>query len=233
MEKALALARKGLGRTAPNPPVGCVIVRSGRAVGEGYHRKAGDPHAEVLALRKAGAHARGATLYVTLEPCNHYGRTPPCTEAILDAGVRRVVVAMRDPNPIVNGRGIRALRRAGIDVETGVGRKAAREVLEAYIHWIKNRRPFVTLKFAMSLDGKIATAAGNSRWISSKASRRLAHMLRNRYDVAAIGVGTILRDDPRLTVRHIRGRHPAVVVLDPSGTTIDFVSNPVWLTIDP
>ncbi len=201
MRRALSLARKGLGRTSPNPMVGAVLVRAGRAVGEGYHHRAGEPHAEVLALRMAGKKARGATLYLNLEPCNHFGRTPPCTEAVLKAGVKRVVVGMKDPNPLVAGRGIKRLRKAGVVVDVGVLEEACRELNAPFSKYITQGKPYVTLKAALTLDGKIATGSGDSRWISSAASRNYVHALRRNIDAILVGIGTVLKDDPLLTAR--------------------------------
>lgn len=219
MARALALAARGLGATSPNPPVGAVLIRGNRVVGEGYHRRAGGPHAEVLALRRAGSRARGATLYVSLEPCCHLDkRTPPCVPAIIASGVARVVIAARDPNPKVRGRGLTALRRAGLRVDPGVGSADAELLIEPYRTLITSGRPFVTLKAASTLDGKIATAKGESRWITGPAARKLVHQLRGRADAIVAGIGTILADDPSLTARTgaVRGRMPLRVVLDPS-----------------
>jgi diaminohydroxyphosphoribosylaminopyrimidine deaminase/5-amino-6-(5-phosphoribosylamino)uracil reductase len=198
MAHALALARRGLGETNPNPVVGCVLVKGGRVVGEGWHRRAGGPHAEVHALRAAGPAARGTTAYVTLEPCAHEGRTPPCAPALIAAGVRRVVAAMRDPNPAVNGRGLAALRRAGLEVTIGVAADEAVALNERFVVAAALARPFVMLKAAMTLDGRIATAAGESKWITSPAQRRRARALRRLHDGVAVGVGTVLADDPLL-----------------------------------
>ncbi|MGI9952345.1 bifunctional diaminohydroxyphosphoribosylaminopyrimidine deaminase/5-amino-6-(5-phosphoribosylamino)uracil reductase RibD [Moorellaceae bacterium AZ2] len=214
MRRALELARRGLGRTAPNPAVGAVIVQGGEIVGEGYHQKAGTPHAEVHALREAGERARGSTLYVTLEPCCHYGKTPPCTEAIIAAGIKKVVAAMVDPNPKVAGRGIRRLREAGLEVEVGLLEKEARRLNEAFIKYITTGLPWVTLKMALTLDGKIATRTRASRWITGEASRLKAHELRNTHDAILVGIGTILADDPELTTRLPGGRDPVRVILD-------------------
>ncbi|OIQ58407.1 riboflavin biosynthesis protein RibD [Moorella thermoacetica] len=216
MARALELARQGLGRTSPNPAVGAVIVRDGRVVGEGYHRKAGTPHAEIHALRAAGEKARGATLYVTLEPCCHYGRTPPCTGAIIAAGIKRVVAAMADPNPRVAGGGFRALSQAGIEVETGLLADEARRLNEAFIKYITTGRPWVTLKMALTLDGKIATRTGAARWITGPAARERAHELRDIHDAVLVGIGTVLADDPELTTRlpDGRGRDAIRVILD-------------------
>ena len=219
MRRALRLAGRGRGRTSPNPMVGAVVVRRGRAIGEGYHRQVGGPHAEVWALREAGAAARGATLYVTLEPCSHHGRTPPCTDAIMQAGLARVVAGCVDPNPQVNGRGVRCLRGAGIEVEVGVMEAEARRLNEAYCKHIATGMPFVALKAAMSLDGKIATAAGESKWITGERARAAAHRLRARHDAVMVGVGTVLADDPELTVRKSRGRTPLRVVVDSRART--------------
>lgn len=212
MRRALDLAVRARGRTSPNPLVGAVLVRGGRVIGEGYHRRAGRPHAEVEALRTAAA--RGATMYVNLEPCAHHGRTPPCADALIEAGVGRVVVGMTDPDPRVRGRGIRRLRRAGVAVTTGVLRAACRRVNEAFVVRVRTGRPFVTLKLAAALDGRIATAGGDARWISSAASRRRVHVLRNQVDAVLVGAQTVTADDPRLTCRIRGGRDPLRVVLD-------------------
>ncbi|MGH7231008.1 MAG: bifunctional diaminohydroxyphosphoribosylaminopyrimidine deaminase/5-amino-6-(5-phosphoribosylamino)uracil reductase RibD [Nitrospiraceae bacterium] len=222
MAKALALAGRGRGSTSPNPMVGAVIVSGNRIVGQGYHRRAGGSHAEVIALASAGRRARDAALYVTLEPCCHTNkRTPPCVPAIIASGLRRVVVAMRDPNLQVNGKGIQRLRGAGLDVAVGCLRDRAERLNEAYIHWIKTGRPFVLLKAAMTLDGKIATASGESQWISGEAARREVHRLRRQIDAVMVGIGTVLRDDPSLTARLSRGarqqttgRQPLRVIVD-------------------
>lgn len=215
MLRALRLARRALGATSPNPAVGAVVVRDGRVVGEGYHRRAGLPHAEVEALRAAGELARGADLYVTLEPCCHQGRTPPCTQAILEAGVRRVIVGTLDPNPRVHGRGVQLLREAGLEVEVGVLEEACRELNRWYEKYITTGMPYVTLKLAASLDGKIATHRGDSRWITSERARAEVHRLRGRSDAVVVGANTVLRDDPQLTPRAARPRRvPLRVVVD-------------------
>jgi diaminohydroxyphosphoribosylaminopyrimidine deaminase / 5-amino-6-(5-phosphoribosylamino)uracil reductase len=216
MRRALALAKKGVGRTSPNPAVGAVVCdRRGRVIATGWHKKAGTDHAEVVALRKLGFRARGATLYVTLEPCAHTGKTPPCTEAVLRAGVGRVVVAMRDPFPLVNGRGIKQLRAAGVRVDIGLFEDEARALNEAWLHRLATGRPFVTLKLAETLDGKIATRTGDSRWVSSPAARKLVHQMRDRNDAVLVGAQTILTDDPQLTTRGISGgRDPLRIILD-------------------
>lgn len=201
MERAMTLARKGLGTTSPNPAVGAVVVKDGVVVGEGYHQRAGLPHAEAIALELAGESARGATLYVTLEPCRHWGRTPPCVDRIISSGVSRVVVAMVDPNPKVGGNGIAALTGAGIRVEVGVLEEEALELSEAYRKHVTTGIPFVTVKYAMTLDGKVATRSGRSRWISGPESRRVVHLMRSRVDAVVVGVGTVLKDDPELSCR--------------------------------
>ncbi|NPB05878.1 MAG: bifunctional diaminohydroxyphosphoribosylaminopyrimidine deaminase/5-amino-6-(5-phosphoribosylamino)uracil reductase RibD [Aquificae bacterium] len=215
MRRALALASVRKGLTHPNPTVGCVIVKDGKVVGEGFHRKAGEPHAEVVALRRAGENAKGATVFVTLEPCAHYGRTPPCSLALIRAGVKRVVVATLDPNPKVAGRGIEALRRAGIEVEVGLLDEEARRLNEDFFWWITRRRPFVVLKVAQTLDGFVALPSGESKWITSERSRRLVHRMRCESDAVLVGVSTVLRDDPLLTVRSVPcEKKPLRVVLD-------------------
>jgi diaminohydroxyphosphoribosylaminopyrimidine deaminase/5-amino-6-(5-phosphoribosylamino)uracil reductase len=198
MARALELARRGLGETNPNPMVGCVLVKRGRVVGEGWHQRAGGPHAEVQALRAAGGAARGATAYVTLEPCAHQGRTPPCAPALVQGGVRRVVAALRDPNPVVNGRGLAILRRAGMEVTVGVAADEAAALNERFVVAARLGRPFVMLKAAMTLDGRIATAAGESKWITAAPLRGRARALRRLHDGVAVGVGTVLADDPLL-----------------------------------
>ncbi|MCY0863954.1 MAG: bifunctional diaminohydroxyphosphoribosylaminopyrimidine deaminase/5-amino-6-(5-phosphoribosylamino)uracil reductase RibD, partial [Sulfobacillus sp.] len=202
MKRALQLAKRGRGRTSPNPLVGAVIVDDqGTVIGEGYHRRAGTDHAEVVALKAAGDRARGQTLFVTLEPCNHHGRTPPCTEAIIAAGIRRVVVATRDPNPEVTGHGIERLQAAGIDVEVGDGQAAAEALNRPFMTWSRKHRPYVLLKAAMSLDGKVATAYHESKYLTSGSALAHAHRLRRETDAILVGVGTVLADDPALTDR--------------------------------
>jgi diaminohydroxyphosphoribosylaminopyrimidine deaminase/5-amino-6-(5-phosphoribosylamino)uracil reductase len=213
MARALELAARGLGRTFPNPPVGAVFVRGGRVVGEGFHTRAGAPHAEVEALRAAGGRARGATLYVTLEPCTHHGRTPPCIEALLPLGLARVVIAMPDPNPRVRGRGLAALRRARVPVVVGVGETEARTLTAGYRSRILHGRPLVTLKLATTLDGRIAAAGGDSRWVTGAAARRVAHGLRDIADAVLVGAATVRADDPRLTCRLPGGHDPVRVVV--------------------
>ncbi len=218
MKRALTLARRG--RTSPNPMVGAVVVHDGVIVGEGYHPKAGEPHAEVFALRAAGDLASGADLYVTLEPCCHYGKTPPCAEAVIQAGVRRVFAAMVDPNPIVAGKGLERLRSAGIEVEVGIMEDAARALNEAFIKRVTTGLPYVTWKAAMTLDGKIATRTGSSRWVTGERAREEVHRLRARCDAVMVGSGTIRTDDPELTVRGIRGSvNPIRLVVDSKACT--------------
>ncbi|MFO0733931.1 MAG: bifunctional diaminohydroxyphosphoribosylaminopyrimidine deaminase/5-amino-6-(5-phosphoribosylamino)uracil reductase RibD [Nitrospiraceae bacterium] len=202
MTLALRLAERGRGSTSPNPMVGAVVVNRGRIVGQGAHRKVGGPHAEVIALSQAGSRAKGGTLYVTLEPCSHLKkRTPPCVPLVVKSGVRRIVIAMVDPNPKVKGRGIAQLKRAGLSVEVGCGQAEAGQLNETYIHWVRTGRPFTTLKAGMTLDGKIATAAGESRWITGDEARGHAHRLRAEVDAILVGIGTVLHDDPSLTAR--------------------------------
>jgi len=216
---ALDLARQGLGQTSPNPLVGAVVVKDGEIVGTGFHARAGEPHAEVLALEDAGEKAAGATLYVNLEPCSHYGRTSPCTDRIIAAGIRKVVAAMQDPNPLVCGRGFNKLRQAGVKVKTGVLEEKARVLNEVFVKYITTRIPFVTLKMAMSLDGKVATKTGDSRWITGKESREFVHRLRHQHDALMVGIGTVLADNPRLTTRLPEGggKDPLRVVVDTRG----------------
>jgi len=201
MQRALDLAARAQGRTSPNPMVGAVVVKDNQMVGEGYHMKAGTPHAEVHALQAAGEAAQGATLYVNLEPCSHYGRTPPCANAIVRAGIKKVVVAGLDPNPRVSGRGLKILQDAGIETYTGVLEQEAHKLNLAFFKYIQTGTPLVSLKVAMTLDGKIASSIGDSRWISGEASRQYVHQLRNVYDAIMVGIGTVLKDDPMLNTR--------------------------------
>ena len=214
MRLAIAQARLGLGRTSPNPSVGAVVVRGGRVVGRGHTAPAGGPHGEVRALQQAGRRSRGATLYVTLEPCAHFGRTPPCVDAIRAAGIARVVVGTRDPNPGVAGGGAGKLRRGGIEVVVGVERARCDELIAAFRKHVTSGMPLVTLKLAASLDGRIATRTGASKWITGERARAVAHRLRNEHDAVLVGVGTIIQDDPALTCRVRGGRDPLRVVLD-------------------
>jgi diaminohydroxyphosphoribosylaminopyrimidine deaminase/5-amino-6-(5-phosphoribosylamino)uracil reductase len=219
MAHALGLAACGLGRTSPNPPVGAVVARGGRILGAGYHRHAGGPHAEVFALRQAGAKARGATLYVTLEPCCHLDkRTPPCIPLILNSGIERVIVSTADPNPKVKGRGIAALKRAGLKVDVGIGRSEAETLIEPYRSRVTTGYPLVTLKIAATLDGKIATARGESRWITGVSARQAVRKLRAASDAILVGIGTVLADDPSLTAQQTPSRktNPLRIILDPS-----------------
>ncbi len=218
MHAALELAGKGLGRTSPNPAVGSVIVRGKRIISSGYHRRAGSPHAEIEALSGAG-NLRGATLYVTLEPCCHFGRTPPCTDSIINSKIKKVVVGTLDPNPLVSGKGVAALRRAGIHVTTGVLADECARLNEAYNVYIRRKTPFLTLKLAMSLDGRIATKTGKSKWITGEGARKEVHRLRAMNDAVMVGSGTLLEDDPELSVRLVKGRDPARVILDSSLST--------------
>lgn len=216
MRWAIALALEGQGTTLPNPMVGAVIVKSGKIVGEGYHRKAGTPHAEIHALRQAGRRARGADIYVTLEPCPHQGRTPPCVPAIIDAGIKRVFIGVRDPNPLVNGRGIRMLKKAGIAVSEGVLKSSCLKINEVYNKFITTGMPHVTAKVALSLDGKLAAEDGDSKWITNRQCRAHIHRLRSQVGAVCVGAGTVRRDEPRLTARLSgwHGTQPKAVVID-------------------
>jgi diaminohydroxyphosphoribosylaminopyrimidine deaminase/5-amino-6-(5-phosphoribosylamino)uracil reductase len=216
MKLALKLAAKGAGWVSPNPMVGAVVVKDGQVMGQGYHRRAGAPHAEVVALQRAKDVAKGATLYVTLEPCHHQGRTPPCTQAILEAGVRRVVIATRDPNPKVAGGGATYLASQGLEVEVGLLEVEARRLNEAWFKWVTTGLPWVIAKAACSLDGRIATTTGESQWLTGEAARVYGHRLRHQVDAILVGIGTVLLDDPRLTTRlpGVKGKDPIRVVLD-------------------
>ncbi|MGD0281685.1 MAG: bifunctional diaminohydroxyphosphoribosylaminopyrimidine deaminase/5-amino-6-(5-phosphoribosylamino)uracil reductase RibD [Dissulfurispiraceae bacterium] len=245
MRRALRLAARGIGMTSPNPMVGAVIVKDGIVIAEDYHRKAGELHAEALAILRAGDKARGSTLYVTLEPCCHIDkRTPPCTKAIIDAGIRRVVIGMEDPNPKVSGKGVHALRRHGIEVGEGILRNEAEKLNESYVKYITTGKPFVILKVAMTLDGKIATPEGQSKWITGEQSRRLVHRMRRSMDAVLTAIGTVKADNPRLTARLGAGdsiimsgqktiRQPKRVVIDPYlETPLDYhIVNPPPATI--
>lgn len=215
MRQALRLARRGMGKTSPNPAVGCIIVNDGKIVGEGWHRKAGTPHAEVHALAQAGELARGSDVYVTLEPCAHHGRTPPCAEALIAAKVSRVLIGMRDPNPLVSGRGMEMLRAAGIQVQCGILERECVHINEPFIKHMTSGIPFVVLKSAMTLDGKTATSTGESKWVTSELSRRYVHKLRAMLDAVMVGVGTVLADNPQLNCRlACRGRDPLRIIVD-------------------
>ncbi len=228
MRLALHLARKGEGKVSPNPLVGSVVVKDGEIVGRGYHRAYGMDHAEVVALRDAGGQARGATIYVNLEPCNHTGHTPPCTRAILKAGIHRVVIGMRDPNPDVQGGGVETLRANGVDVEEGILEERCRRLNEAFIHFVTHKVPFVVMKIAATLDGKIATRTGSSRWITGEKSLKYVHYLRGAMDAVMVGIGTVLKDNPLLTCRSPRPPHqPLRIVVD---TTLRIPENAKLVT---
>lgn len=215
MQLALEMARGAMGQTSPNPMVGSVVVKNGEIVGMGAHLKAGEPHAEVHALCMAGEKARGATIYVTLEPCSHHGRTPPCVDAILAAGISRAVIATLDPNPLVAGQGVRKLEEAGVDVMVGVREAEARKLNEVFFHFITTGKPFVTVKTAMTLDGKIAAKTGHSQWITGEAARKEVHQLRHWHDAILVGINTVIADDPELTARlNETSRQPVRVILD-------------------
>ena len=216
MQRCLELARRALGRTSPNPLVGAVIVKDGEIVGEGFHPRAGEPHAEVFALRSAGDRAHAATIYVSLEPCNHYGRTPPCTSALIAAGVAKVVVGMVDPNPLVAGGGIARLRAAGIEVLVGVEQEACKKLNEGFVHRILYHRPFGILKYAMTLDGKIATTTGHSAWVTNQMSRNEVHLLRVASDAVIVGGNTVIQDNPYLTSHQEGAHNPLRVVMSRS-----------------
>src|SRR4030066_1792998 len=215
MQKALSLAAKGKNRTSPNPMVGAVIVKGDKIIAADYHRKAGTPHAEILALKKAGSKARGAALYINLEPCCHTEKkTPPCTKSIIRSGIQKVVVALLDPNPKVSGRGIKKLQAAGIKTDVGIMKSKAEKLNEAFIKFITKKEPFVILKIAQSIDGKIATAKGESRWITGKEAREYVHKLRNEVDAVLVGIGTVRKDNPSLDCRIKGGRNPYRIIVD-------------------
>jgi diaminohydroxyphosphoribosylaminopyrimidine deaminase / 5-amino-6-(5-phosphoribosylamino)uracil reductase len=216
MLRCVELARRAVGKTSPNPLVGAIIVRDDRIVGEGYHPKAGEPHAEIFALREARENALNATVYVNLEPCNHYGRTPPCTESLIRAGVQKVVVGSIDPDPRVAGSGVAKLREAGIEVIVGVEKEICDRLNEAFFHRVQHRSPFGILKYAMTLDGKIAASTGHSAWVTSSASRHYVHELRGEVDAVIVGGNTVRQDNPYLTIREAGDRNPLRVVLSPS-----------------
>lgn len=214
MRMALELARKGKGWTTPNPLVGAVIVKGGRVIGQGYHQKYGQPHAEVNAIASAKEDVTGATLYVTLEPCSHFGKTPPCSDLLIDKNIKRVVVGTLDPNPLVAGKGIERLRSNGIEVVTGVLEEESQKLNEIFIKYIVTKEPFVVMKNAMSLDGKIATVTGESQWISGESSRKQVHSLRHELAGIMVGIETIIKDDPQLTSRTLNSRNPIRIVVD-------------------
>ncbi len=220
MWMALDLARQGLGKTNPNPMVGAVLVKDGEVIGTGFHEKAGLAHAEIIALQDAGERARGATLFVNLEPCSHQGRTPPCVDALIEREIRKVVMAMKDPNPLVSGKGIKKLEEAGIKVKTGVLEEKALRLNEVFVKYITTNTPFIVVKAAMTLDGKIATQQGESQWISGEKSRQLVHKLRSISDGIMVGINTVLQDNPRLTVRlneEERTEQPLRIIVDSLG----------------
>jgi diaminohydroxyphosphoribosylaminopyrimidine deaminase/5-amino-6-(5-phosphoribosylamino)uracil reductase len=219
MKKALEIAKLGEGYTSPNPLVGAVIVKNDKIIGEGYHEKFGENHAEVNTFLNASEDLSGADMYVTLEPCSHYGKTPPCAERIVKEGIKKVVIAMEDPNPLVAGKGIQILREAGIEVETGILKKEAEDLNEIFLKYIKDKIPFCILKTAMSLDGKIATYSRDSKWISNEKSRKYVHELRHRVSAIMVGIGTVLADDPMLTTRLDvkEGKDPIRVIVDSKG----------------
>ena len=212
MELALKLAEKGRGLTTPNPMVGCIIVKRGRIVGKGYHKKVGTEHAEIIALKEAGKKAVNSTLYVNLEPCSHWGKTPPCTEKIIEAGVREVIIGMKDPNPLVDG--FRQLKFRGLKGKIGILEDESKKLNETFIKYMRAKKPFVILKVAMSLDGKIATATGDSKYITSKEARTYVHQLRTEVDAVMVGINTVMRDDPELTPRLFKGKDPLKIVVD-------------------
>lgn len=217
MNRALSLAKKGIKEVRPNPLVGCVIVKNNRIIAEGYHRFFGGSHAEVYALRKAGKNSKGATMYVNLEPCCHIGKTPPCTDKIIKSGIKKVVIGAKDPNFLVNGKGIKELEKNGIKVEIGVLKKQTEELNKFYLKRVKSKKPFVILKVAESIDGKIATYCGESRWISNEKSRKFVHQIRSWVDAILVGINTIIKDNPRLTCRNIKDKGengPIRIILD-------------------
>lgn len=217
MARALNLARLSEGSTSPNPMVGAVVVKNGEIIGEGYHKQYGGPHAEVFALKEAGEEAPGSDIYVTLEPCSHYGKTPPCAQKVINSGIKRAVIAMVDPNPEVAGRGIEMLREAGIDVEVGLFKTEAQTLNESFLKYIKSDYPFVYLKKAQTLDGYIASKSGDSKWITNSEARMEGHKLRHRADAIMVGIGTVLADNPSLTARleEREGSDPLRIILDP------------------
>ena len=211
---AIRLARRGLGKTSPNPAVGAVIVANGKIIGQGYHKKCGDHHAEVNAINSAKKNIKGSTFYITLEPCSHYGRTPPCVDALIQENPGRVVVGSLDPNPEVNGKGIKILRSKGIKVDVGIRESECMQLNEHYFKFVKTGMPYITVKYAQTLDGRIATKSGDSQWISSEASRRYVHRLRSINGGIMVGAGTVAVDNPQLTVRHVRGQNPFRIIVD-------------------
>jgi diaminohydroxyphosphoribosylaminopyrimidine deaminase/5-amino-6-(5-phosphoribosylamino)uracil reductase len=219
MKLALNLAARGRGRVSPNPMVGAVLVKKGKIIGRGWHRCCGEAHAEVNAIANATQSVKDSTLYVTLEPCCHYGKTPPCTDLIISHKIRRVVIGSADPNPVVCCRGIERLESAGLEVTTGILEDKCRALNEVFFHFMKTGLPFVTIKYAQTIDGRIATTTGHSQWISSPASLKYAHRLRVEHDTILVGIGTVLKDNPTLTARHVRGRNPLRIIVD-SGLSV-------------
>ncbi len=214
MRIAIRLAMRGVGKTSPNPMVGAVIVANGKIIGQGYHKKCGDHHAEINAINSAKKNIKGSTFYITLEPCSHYGRTPPCVDALIQENPGRVVVGSLDPNPEVNGKGVKILRSKGIKVDVGICESECMQLNEHYFKFIKTGMPYITVKYAQTLDGRIATKSGDSQWISSEASRRYVHRLRSMNQGIMVGAGTVVADNPQLTVRHVRGKNPFRIIVD-------------------
>ncbi|NFD29910.1 bifunctional diaminohydroxyphosphoribosylaminopyrimidine deaminase/5-amino-6-(5-phosphoribosylamino)uracil reductase RibD [Clostridium botulinum] len=214
MEKALKLAERGEGKVNPNPKVGAIVVKNNKIIGEGYHKYFGGPHAEVYALKEAGEKAKGATIYVTLEPCSHYGKTPPCAESIVKMGISKAIIAMKDPNPLVEGRGIDILKQNGIEVVTGIMEKESKKLNEVFIKYITKKKPFVVLKTASTLDGKIATRTGESKWITGEEARYKVHQIRNDLSGIMVGIDTVIKDNPLLTTRIEGGRSPKAIIVD-------------------
>lgn len=217
MREALRIAKNARGRTSPNPMVGAVIVKEGRIIAEGWHKQAGTNHAEINALNMAGDCAKGSTMYVTLEPCSHFGKTPPCVDAIINAGIKKIYIAVKDPNPQVDS--VQLLKDAGIEVEVGLLEEEARHLNEVFFKWITKKLPFVTMKTAMTFDGKIATANGLSKWITSDESRQRVHEMRDIYDAIMVGIGTVLKDNPTLTARIRSGKNPIRIIVDSKART--------------
>ncbi|MFQ5685959.1 MAG: bifunctional diaminohydroxyphosphoribosylaminopyrimidine deaminase/5-amino-6-(5-phosphoribosylamino)uracil reductase RibD [Candidatus Scalindua sp.] len=214
MRIAIRLAGKGIGKTSPNPMVGAVIVKGGKVIGRGYHKKCGDYHAEINAINNVKGSIRGSTFYITLEPCSHYGRTTPCVDTLIKKGLKRVVVGTPDPNPKVNGKGIKILRSKGVKVDVGILDTECKQLNERYFKFIKSGIPYVTVKYAQTLDGRVATKTGDSQWISSEASRKYVHSLRSTNDCVMVGAGTVTADNPQLTVRHVKGKNPLRIIVD-------------------
>jgi diaminohydroxyphosphoribosylaminopyrimidine deaminase / 5-amino-6-(5-phosphoribosylamino)uracil reductase len=235
MRRCIEIAQKGKGRVSPNPMVGCVIVRDGKIIGEGFHRQYGGPHAEIYALLQAGKKARRAIMVINLEPCVHFGKTPPCVDAIIQSDISKVIIATEDPNPFVSGKGIRRLREVGIEVKVGVLREEAELLNEKFMKWMKTGKPFVGIKLAQTLDGRIADITGVSKWITSEAARKEGHRLRSEYDAVMVGSNTVLNDNPELTVRLVKGRNPVRIVVDGrlslpvSRKIFDTKAAPTWL----